>query len=327
VASKVRIRSIALVLPLLLLAFIPSSTVAMERSNGDYWIYDVSFTVSDIPVSGSLTYAFIGESTLEVNGTHLSVGAFRISGEFSGLVAGSAAEVSLNGLFDGYRYESLEGVGIVGEEMILLVNISTGYEGFQVASFMEVREFVKYSQPVPCGFDPLDTTAGMEWNETVEMFSLNEYEDDSTSCSEASAAVVEFNVSVAEADESVETEAGSFSARRISISDGVGRDVLWYSAAVDNFVRIESYDATDEEPVYVAQLASYEYGSVGGGADLLLAAVLVVVSLAVLVFTLALAFKRAGMRALAEAGGEGDEEPEEAVGSSEVYDPPGSGAE
>jgi hypothetical protein len=327
VASTIRIRSAALVLPLLLLVFMPSAVAAVERSSGDSWTYDVSFVVSDVPVSGALTYSFIGEAVLEVNGTHLSVGAFRLSGEFSGLVAGSAYEVSLNGVFDGYRYESLEGIGTVGEETVLLIDVSTGYEGFQLASFMEVRELVKYSTPLLSGFDPLDPGTATEWNETVEMFRLTEYADDSSSHSEESTAVVEFNVSVSSSSELVETDAGAFSARRISVSDGTERDVMWYSETVGNFVRIESYDSTDEEPVFVAELASYEFGPDDDGAVLVLAVVLVLASLAILILTLTLAVRRARRRAFAGAREEDDTVSEQVVMSNESGDPPSKGAE
>ena len=306
--------------------FMPSVVDALERSSGDYWTYAVVFSVADVQVSGTLTYTFIGEEVLEVNGTYHDVSVMKVSGEFSGIASGPSYDTFLIGLFDGYRYESLGGIGLAGEDTALLVNISTGFDEFQLASFMEIRESVVYSEPLLSGFDPVNPDLNLEWNETVEAFSTSTYSDDSTEESDESTTMTTFNVSVAPSDELLETDAGSFSSRRISITDGSELDVMWYSEETGGFVRLESYGSADDDPVFVAELVSYEYDRTGDGALLVLAATCVVLSFAVLVVALVLAIRRGRARTPVDVAENHSAASSEAIESDENTSPPGSGA-
>ncbi len=325
-SSTVRRRSIAVALPFLLLMSMPSVVDALERSSGDYWTYAVVFSVADVPVSGTLTYTFIGEEVLEVNGTYHDVSVMKVSGEFSGSVTGPSYDTFLTGLFDGYRYEALGGIGVAGEEIALLVNVSTGFDEFQLASFMEIRETVVYSEPLLSGFDPVNPDLNLEWNETVEAFSTSVYSDDATEESDESTTMTTLNVSVASSDELLETDAGSFSSRQISITDGSELDVMWYSEETGGFVRMESYGYADDDPVFVAELVSYEYDRTGDGALLVLAATLIASSFAVLVVALVLAIRRGRGRAPADVAENHGAAFSEAAESDEIIGPPGSGA-
>lgn len=325
-SSTVRRRSIAVALPFLLLMFMPSVVDALERSSGDYWTYAVVFSVADVQVSGTLTYTFIGEEVLEVNGTYHDVSVMKVSGEFSGIASGPSYDTFLTGLFDGYRYESLGGIGIAGEDTALLVNISTGFDEFQLASSMEIRETVVYSEPLLSWFDPVNPDLNLEWNETVEAFSTSAYSDDSTEESDESTTMTTFNVSVASSDELLETDAGSFSSRRISITDDSELEILWYSEEIGGFVRLESYGSADDDPVFVAELVSYEYDRTGDGALLVLAATCVALSVAVLVVALVLAIRRGRGRTSADVAQSHSEASPEASEADENAGPPGSGA-
>jgi len=326
VSSTVRRRSIALALPFLLLAFVSSGVDALERSNGDCWTYAVVFSVADVQVSGNLTYTFIGEEVLEVNGTYHDVSVMKVSGEFSGFAAGPSYDTFLTGLFDGYRYEALGGIGVAGEETALLVNISTGFDEFQLASFIEIRETVVYSVPLLSGFDPVNPDLSPEWNETVEAFCTSAYSDDSTEESDESTTMMTFNVSVASSDELLETDAGSFSSRRISVTDGSELEVVWYSEEAGGFVRMESYGPADDDPVFVAELVNYEYDRTGDGAILVLAAACVVLSSAVLVVALVLAIRRGRGRTPADVAQSHSSASSETAGVDENAGPPSSGA-
>ncbi len=325
-SSTVRRRSIAVALPFLLLMFMPSAVDALERSSGDYWTYAVAFSVADVQVSGTLTYTFVGEEVLEVNGTCHDVSVMKVSGEFSGLVTGPSYDTFLTGLFDGYRYEALGGIGVAGEDTVLLVNISTGFDEFQLASFMEIRETVVYSEPLLSSFDKLNPDLNLEWNETVEAFCTSAYSDDSTEESDESTIMTTFNVSVASSDELLETEAGSFSSRRISITSDSELEIMWYSEEAGGFVRMESYDSADDDPLFVAELVNYEYDRTGDGALLVLAATCVALSTAVLVVALVLAIRRGRGRTSADVAQSHSAAPPEAAESDEDAGPPGSGA-
>jgi len=326
VSSIVRRRSIAVALPFLLLMSMPSCVVALEHSSGDHWTYAVVFSVADVQVSGTLTYTFIGGEQLEVNGTYHEVSVMKVSGEFSGFASGPSYDTFLAGQFDGYRYEALGGIGVAGEETALLVNVSTGFDEFQLASFMEIRETVVYSEPLLSLFDPLNPDLNLEWNETVEAFSTSTYIDDYTEVSDESTTMTTFNVSVASSDELLETDAGSFSSRRISITSDSELEVLWYSEDVGGFVRMEFYDSADDDPVFVAELVNYEYDRAGDGALLVLAATLVALSFAVLVVALVLAIRRRRGRTPADVDESNSAASSESVESDEIISPPGSGA-
>ncbi len=263
---------------------------------------------------------------MEVNGTYHEVSVMKVSGEFSGFATGPSYDTFLTGQFDGYRYEALGGIGAAGEETALLVNVSTGFDEFQLASFMEIRETVVYSEPLLSLFDPLNPDLNLEWNETVEAFSTSAYIDDSTEVSDESTALTTFNVSVASSDELLETDAGAFSSRRISITSDSELEVMWYSEEVGGFVRMEFYDSADDDPVFVAELVNYEYDRTGDGALLVLAATLVALSFAVLVVALVLAIRRRRGRTPADVDESNSAASSEAVESDESISPPGSGA-
>jgi len=263
---------------------------------------------------------------LEANGTYHEVSVMKISGEFSGFATGPSYDTFLTGQFDGYRYEALRGIGVAGEETALLVNVSTGFDEFQLASFMEVRETVVYSEPLLSGFDPLNPDLNLEWNETVEAFSTSTYIDASTEVSDESTTMTTFNVSVASSDELLETDAGAFSSRRISITSDSELEVVWYSEEVGGFVRMEFYDSADDDPVFVAELVNYECDRTGDGALLVLAATLVALSFAVLVVALFLAIRRRRGRTPADVAESNSASSSEAVESDENISPPGSGA-
>ena len=325
-SSTVRRRSVAVALPFLLLMSMPSVVDALERSSGDYWTYAVVFSVADVKVSGTLTYTSIGEDVLEVNGTYHDVSVMKVSGGFSGSAAGPSYDTFLTGLFDGYRYEALGGIGVAGEEIALLINVSTGFDEFQLASFMEIRETVVYSEPLLSGFDPVNPDLNLEWNETVEAFSTSAYSDDATEESDESTSMTTLNVSVASSDELIETDAGSFSSRRISITDGSELDVMWYSEEIGGFVRMESYGYADDDPVFVAEIVSYEYDRTGDGATLALVATLVALSFAILIVAVVLAIRRGRERTLADVTESHSAAPSEAVEPDEDTSQPGSGA-
>lgn len=325
-SSTVRRCAVAFALPFLLLALTPSAVGALERSSGDFWTYAVAFSVGDVRVSGDLTYTFIGEEALEVNGTYHDVSVMKISGGFTGFASSPSYDTYLTGLFDGYRYEARDGLGVVGEETALLVNSTTGFDEFQLASFIEIRETVVYSEPLLSGFDPVNPDLNLEWNETVESSSTSAYSDDSTEENDESTAIIMFNISVASSDELLETDAGSFSSRRITITDGSDLEVMWYSEETGGFVRTESYRSTDDDPVFVAELVSYEHDQTGDGVVLVLAATFVVSSFVVLVVALTLAIRRGRERPSEEAAQSNIAASPEPVETDENADPPADDA-
>ena len=232
-------------------------------------------------VEGVMEYAYSGITEIEVDGISYEVNVMRVVGSFSGAANEPSFDVSVSGLFDGCLYESVDGVGIVREDMATVANVSTGYEDFSVATLIEEEESLTYSQPLMSGFD----TGGWEltsgWNETVTVYSVETYSDGTVSYQHDDVSESSYVFSAAPVPFPLETEAGSFSSSMITFSDGDTLRIMWYSPEIDGFVRMERFDPPFSSPAFVAVLCGYEQGS--SGDDLALTLSLLGVGLALVV--------------------------------------------
>jgi hypothetical protein len=304
------------------IAVVSASVAASNRSSGDSWTYGVGFTVEGVKVNGTLTYAYVGDGPLEVNGTPLDAHVMKVSGVFSGSELDASVNVSVTGLIDGYRYESSDGHGILGEEVLLLVNVSTGYEGFWVASSMEIGSIVMYSAPLLSTFDPDNPEVVVAWNQSVEVFEVESCDGESSSYEKESSSLMTFNITAERLDEPLETEAGAFDTHRITISGDSGMTIMWYSEEVGNFVRTEVYDSSDSEPVIVSELTDFDYRNADDGPLLVLAAASVILATAVLVLVLVMAFRRRLGGVQTETQEAVDAQPPNEAGQTVVGPPP-----
>lgn len=279
-------------LTLLAIAFATNPSDALDRSDGDFWRYDVLFEVAGVTVSGTVEYSYAGDLTIAVNGTPIVVSLIRIDGSFSGSENDSSIGVWVTGLFDGFRYETKDGIGIVGEALTTIANVSTGYEGFQVVTLIEATESVNYSEPLLSGFDLENWRVSAVWNETIEVQRTESYSDGSFSYENDSAVEFVFNVSSVPASAPFETEAGNFECSIITASDGITRDVFWYSEDVGGFVGMARYDLPSSTPSFTAQLSDYEHDSGSHEVGPILAALGLVAASALLVSVVAVAIRR-----------------------------------
>lgn len=309
----------ALMLAATLVGLIPQAEAwSVDLSEGDFWTYGFQTTVSGVPVSGSITYAFVGYDTLTVESAEYEVQVFRVTGRFQGNVTSAGLTTSVEGVYDGYRYEAVGTLGVVKDEMTSLENVSVGYDALVIASFVERQESISYSPPIMSGFDPQTARVGDEWNESLEISVSSSYFDGAVRLDTDSSAAEIVNFTVLPGGFQ-QTDAGEFSVLRIMQTWGSTTETLSYAEEVGRFVRSERYQNGSSEPSYVAVLADYSYDTRGEYSTLITLLVgALIASLTVLTVVIVLALAR---RRRNSEPPEGDE-PKVSDGSR-----PGSGCE
>ncbi|HIH01233.1 TPA: hypothetical protein HA259_04025 [Thermoplasmata archaeon] len=289
---RARPYSILVVASLLAMGCLSQPSLALDRTVGDTWVYDVRCSMAGVVVEGVMEYRYVGVTSVEVDGMTYETGVIRVDGDFSGYGDEFSYDVWVTGLFDGYVYESSDGIGIVKEELTTIANVSTGYEDFEIATLVETTESLTYSQPLLSGFDTEDWELTREWNETLTVFSFEAYSNGTVSSENESASESSFQFSAAPVPFPLETEAGAFPASMITFSDGGTLRIMWYSPEVGGFVRMERFDPPFSAPSFVAVLSDYEQGSGGDDLTLVLSMLGVGVALVVLASVVVVAVKR-----------------------------------
>ena len=274
---------------------------ALDRTEGDLWRYDVRCSVAGVVVEGVMEYAYSGMTAIEVEGVAYEVNVIKVTGSFSGAANEPSFDLSVSGLFDGCLYESVDGVGMVREDLTTIANVSMGYEDFSIATLVEEEESLTYSQPLMAGFD----TGGWElesgWNETVTVYSLETYSDGTVFYEEDDVSESSYAFSAAPVPFPLETGAGSFSSSMITFSDGDTLRIMWYSPEIDGFVRMERFDPPFSSPAFVAVLSEHEQGSSGDDLALILSLLGVGLALVVLASVVVVAVMRRNVRSPPDA--------------------------
>lgn len=252
---------------LLMIAIAATPAAAVDRSDGDYWTYTMSFDLMDfgssgVSTNGTLTYTCVDQDTITVEGISSDVNVMRVSGGASGGVDFLGFEASLT--LGGYIYETVDGIALVKADMIAWTNMTFGTGAFQLSSRTEIETVTKYWPPLLYGFDPSKVELGDTWTETVESSTTTtEWVNGTMRGAPAidSSVLIYTNV-VASAKEIVTTEAGTFETLRITSTDSDGNSVVyWWSSRAQNFVKEDSYDAGSSTPVMTMALKDYDTGS------------------------------------------------------------------
>ena len=242
------------------LVCLPSSASAgdISRTEGDYWTYEVSTTVSGIPVTGTITYAFIGDDTLTIDDVEFDVRVLKVTGQFQGSVTSAGLTASVFGVYDGYRYEERGSLGILKDDLTSLEDYSLGYDEFRITSFVERQITTSYSSPLMSEFDPDTARVGDKWNETVTVWMSSSYEDGNISYEADNSTDMTVGFEVASVGSEL-TFAGEFEALRIVQTSGHVNETFSYAEDVGQFVRYERYENGSDEAVYVAMLMGYSF--------------------------------------------------------------------
>lgn len=257
--------SVACVLLMVSLAAAPAA--AVDRRNGDFWTYTMSFDLPDfgssgITTNGTLTYTCVDQDTVTVGGISYDVNVMRISGGTSGSVDFLGFEASLT--LGGYVYETVDGMATAKSDMITWTNMSFGLGTFQISSRTETETSTEYSPPLLLRFDPSKVELGDTWTEIVQSTSTTTSWVNGTvsgTPSSDSSTLTYSNV-VSSARETLTTEAGTFETIKITSTDNDGdSEVYWWSPVVQNFVREDTYAQGSTSPVMTMALKDYSTGS------------------------------------------------------------------
>lgn len=264
----------------------------LGRSDGDYWVYDIEMIVEGVPVTGTLTYDFVGSGTLLNDDEFDAVDIFRITGSFEGSssVAGIAASVS--GVYDGYGYTVQGGVAIVMSDMSTFVNVTHGIGTLLLVTPVEAHETAFYLPPLMSGFDQDSAALGDIWNETVETRLVSSFDNGSVSYDEDVVLEERYAFSVDSVDEVLGTAAGEFNCVVVSMSYESGNEVTWYCPDAGRPVRTERYINGSSDPCFVAELSEHSFRSDRSTWLVLLVGLGIGASTVILVFTIVLAARR-----------------------------------
>ena len=253
--------SVVCVLLMVALAAVPAA--AVDRSNGDYWTYTMSFDTLGygalgLSANGTLTYTRVDQDTITLGGTSYDVNVLRISGGVSGGVDFLGLEMLV--ALGGYLYETLDGMALAKADMTAWTNMTFGTGTFQLSSRTESQTMTTYSPPLLSGFDPSTAVPGDTWTETVECITTTtEWINGTMQGTPAldSRILIYTNV-VASAKETVTTEAGTFETLRITSTDSDGNSVVyWWSSEAQNFVKKDTYEQGSATPVTTMVLKDY----------------------------------------------------------------------
>lgn len=275
------------------LSLFAAPAAALDRSEGDYWVYEGGTEYDGIAITGGFRYEFEARDSLTVGSESYDVNVLKVTGSMASEV-GDLAGVEM--VFSGRVYEVDGGLASVKDDMYTWTNLSA--LGF-VISRTQTHDVSTYSPPLMSGFVDGETEVGEEWNETTNVTSAHTvWVDDELSFTMTDEYQETRFYSVAAAEEKVTTDAGTFACIKITEADGSGDyEVYWYSSEVGSWVKMSSYSEGDATPYFSLELTDYSYS--GDGLALLL--VIGVVALVVVVIVVALLMARRKGRSPAQA--------------------------
>ena len=256
------------------------------------WTFAIDTIVEGVHVSGTMTYDMVGDETAYVDDVGYEVDVLRVTGSFEGASSLSGVESVISGVYDGYSYQVKGTPAVLMSEMATIANITRQMGTLQLAEQVETIETLCYLPPLMSDFDPGSAEQNDQWNETVEVRLVTSYRNGTVSIDEEAVVVTHTEYSVDSVDESVETEAGVFECIRLFAAQDSSAEVVWYSPEVGRSVRTERYDNTSTEPVFVAELCSYQLDDGSDRLVQLLVVIGVAASAAILAVTVIFAMRR-----------------------------------
>ena len=248
------------------LAFCAASfpAAALDRSSGDYWTYEMSVDMDDFDVVGDMTLTVVDEDTLTVGGDSYVVDVLQYSGSISGSgeVWGVSTTVSM--VYSGFTYELKDGLATVKDDMYIWINSTATMNQVELTIRMETQDVSTTSPPIGTGLVPDEMGAGDSWSETVvETTTSTEWEDGTMTSTSSDSDEKTYSFSIAAAEESLTTDAGTFDCLKITIMDESddSYEVRWYCDEVGYYVKVANYEMGDSTPSVVVELKDYKYAS------------------------------------------------------------------
>lgn len=252
--------SIAAALMTVISLSVPQAS-ALDRADGDHWIYDVQMYFQGIAVSGSCRYEMVGHDAVSVGPDSYGVDVIEVSGNMYGETEdfmGVSASVEV--VLHGFTYDVQGGLATVKEDTYMWANLSIGTGSVAIVTTMESQHVTTYAPPALSGFVDGETAAGDEWDEVTNVTGTSTSwvdgvveETDSYEVQEA------YSCTVATSEETVTTGAGTFRCLRLTVTDSGGDQVVyWHSPDVGAWVKASMYSQGESEPHTSLELAEYE---------------------------------------------------------------------
>lgn len=253
----------------------------MDRSDGDYWLYEAEMDYEEgITVTGNFRYEFEREDSLTIGSETHEVCVMKVTGTVSGQTEeflGMSASVEI--VFNGYSYDLEGSMATVKEDMYTWANLTFETDLMDITTRTESQDVTTYSPPLLSGFVDGETGTGDEWLEMTNVSTTSTAWEDGVIDSTYSDEYVEtYFITIAPAEETVTTDAGTFTCLRITSTDGSDDYVVyWYSSEVGAWVRMSSYSMGDETPYLNLELVEYSHGGLSTIMILLIVGVIVIV--------------------------------------------------
>jgi hypothetical protein len=268
---------------------------ALDRSDGDYWVYEGGMEFEGIEVSGSFRYEFDAKDSLTVGSESYEVDVLKVTGSMSGEtedLLGMSASVEV--VFYGFSYEVDGSLATVKEDMYIWANMTIGTGSFALVTKMEMQDVTTYSPPTLSGFVDGETGTGDEWDETTNVttessFWIDDVMDD-TSTDEYTET---YSYSIAATEDQVTTDAGTFDCLKMTVTDSEGDyDVYWYSSDVGSWVKLSTFSEGESTPYMTLELTEYEYSAGSETMMILIIGLGILVAVVVIVVVLLMMRKR-----------------------------------
>lgn len=216
--------------------------MASARATGEFWKYSAFEDLSGINATGTFTYESMGHTDLLLGGTRYGVDAVRFSGELLGSGTVLLVHIALNASVSGTIYTSNAGMTVAKEDAFMFVNTTLG-TGFPMVTHSETEVVTTYTPPQLLQFDISDSKPGDSWSEASAVnTTTTDYQNGTLQGRTSTTDDVQTSVDIAPSEETVTTQAGTFSTLKITVSrSNSDFTVYWWSAKVGNFVKMYEY--------------------------------------------------------------------------------------
>ena len=272
---------------------------ACDRSEGDYWTYEISTSLDETELTGSITYAYVDDDTIETATGSREVSVMSVTGSVEGTGDVNGIEVNITGTYSGMIYEDKSALATVMEDMHMWANLSRDTGQYIQTDVWTFHDVTSYSPPLGMEFVPGDVETGDSWtevvdratNSSVEVNGVLEHESDEIEKN------ITFSYSIASSVRTVNTEAGTFECLLVNLTtdDSDDFELYWYSEEVGYFVKISMYSEGDDSPYTTLELTSFQKAEEDDSMDILVIGIGVLVAIVIIV-AVALAMRKRGKK-------------------------------
>ncbi|MBU1159441.1 MAG: hypothetical protein KKE24_08910 [Candidatus Thermoplasmatota archaeon] len=237
---------------------IPVTALDLDRSNSDYWTYDMSMIMDGIEVIGSLTLTVVDEDTLTIGSDTYAVDVIQYSGGISGSGVIDGMNTSMSVVYSGFTYELKDGLATVKDDIYSWITTSQS----ELAHRTETHYVTTSSPPIGSRLVPGVMSPGDSWSEIVfETTTSTEWVEGMLTDTSTDADEITYSFSIASTEESLATDAGTFHCLKITVTDESDEsyEIRWYCYEMGYYVKVADYESGGSVPSVVLELKECKY--------------------------------------------------------------------